>query len=759
VLRGEGEGLSSGGASSGPLSFLRIYDTVAAAIKSGGKTRRAARMTTMRYHHPDILKFIESKVREDEKARILIEAGIPGGMDGEATTTVAFQNTNISVRLDDYFFEQVEKDGNVDLINVNDGKVVDSVSARRMLKGLSFGSWRVGDPAVQYETIIQEMHTSKNSGRINSSNPCSEYMYLDDSSCNLGSHNLIAYSNENGNFNFKDFMKASKLTAIAADILNDAASYPFREIAEISPEFRTIGIGYANLGALLMRKGLAYDSDKGRALAAAITALMTGSVYEASTEMAEKLGTFTHFEFNREPMLEVIRKHTSNLEKIALEGIEVDIIKKEASRIWDRVIERGEKYGFRNAQATVLAPTGTISYLMNCDTTGVEPGTSLIIRKNLAGGGNLTLVNKEIPNALKNLGYDETQIKEIEKYIAEEIELGIFRNHVIDAPHLKRKHYDIFATAFGNIYGEGSIPFEGHIKMLGATQPFISGAISKTNNLPETATVKDIYDGFILGHELGLKALAAFRYNSKATSALDFRDLNHKKFGRGEKEDLPSEGESFRQEVKISGTPFLINIGEYEDGRPAEVVVNSYTADSTMGNVLRVAGIGASNALKRGVPLEDVVKGWIGHGFEPKGFVTTDTPVGPHPLIKQAHSPLDFVGRLLLIHYKGMVDHATEPENVNPEKLRGFKNGAFLYYAREGINAWKVDQVLEDPLFGGFVEGDDLLSSILKQSKSKRHRFSDRAVNCGDCGNIMEQYAPNCFKCLNCGERTGGCGM
>ncbi len=751
VLREEGAPLSQGGKASGPLSFLKIYDDAAGTIKSGGKSRRAARMTTMRYYHPDIMKFIRSKVGEDRKALILMENDIEAGMDGEAVRTVTSQNTNLSIRVDDYFFEQLEKGGKIELKRVTNGEVVGEVPAERMLREIAFGSWRIGDPALQYESKIQDMHTAKNSGRINSSNPCSEYMFLDDTSCNLHSHNLLADSDEKGNFNVEEFKKAVWLSSIASDILNDAAGYPVKDIAMISPEFRTIGTGYANLGALLMRRGLAYDSNEGRALAGAITALMTGTSYEASSDLAEKLGPFIHFEFNKGPMLEVMKKHKKNLENVLWEHVPGDL-KKAAYDSWENVVDRGEKVGFRNAQASVLAPTGTISYFMDCDTTGVEPAYSLISDKYLAGGGTIPITTKEVPNALRNLGYSPEEIKDISKFIDN-------NNTVIGAPHLNPDSYNVFATAVGNEKGKGAISFEGHVRMLGAAQPFISGAISKTNNMPESATVKDIYDSYMLANNLGLKAFAVFRHNSKPTSAMSVGERSLKVLKRGEKEDLPFSGSSFRQAPNIDGVPFLINIGEYEDGRPGEIVIESYTSDSTLGAILKVAGIDASTALKRGVDLEDVVKKWV-HGFEPRGLVTVETSnkkIIPHPYIKQVSSPLDFIRRLTLLHYKGDTSMAQEPDKIDVRKLRGFTHGAFRTYARMKVDDWDVNDVLNDPELGGFVEDKGGMLKLLNEDKPKKGNGNPSGRVCV-CGNAMRQITPGCWECKNCGDKFGGCG-
>jgi len=763
--------LSGGGMASGALSYLKIYDDSAETIKSGGKSRRAARMTMIDQDHPDILKFIRSKVGEDKKALTLMKDGYEPGMDGEAYTTVTLQNTNLTVRLDDSFFDQLERGGEIELIGVKTREITGKISAERMMKEIAFGAWRVGDPAVMYTSVIDKMHTAPNSGRQRATNPCGEYMFLNDTSCNLASGNVAAFSDEKGNFDVEAYQKANRIMAIAQDIANDAASYPVRDIAEISPEFRTIGTGFTGLGKLLMRKGIPYDSDKARALAGAISAIMTGAVYETSIEMAEKLGTFTHFEFNREPMLEVMKKHGESLDDIVWEDVDDDQectvndtwgkLRSAAYESWNNVGVNGQKNGFRNAQATVIAPTGTISYLMGTqDSTGIEPPVSLVIGKDLAGGGRIKITNAEVPNALKNLGYDEDQITEIVEYITEEVEPDLSRNTVIGAPHLNPNHYDIFSTAFGNHLGEGSIGIQGHVGMMGAVQPFISGGISKTNNFSEHATAKDVYDTFLLGHELGtLKGITVFRNNSKPVSAMNFGNSSWVELKRGEKEDLPFSGDSFRQEVKIGGAPFLINIGEYEDGRPAEVVIESYSGGSTLGNLLRIAGISASTSLKRGVSLESVVKGWIGHEFSPIGFVTIDKPSGPHPLIKQARSPLDFVGKLLLIHYRGQTDLATEPEEVDITTLRGFTHGAFRAYKRQETDDWDIDVVLADPELGGFVEDKEESIKLNNGKESNKQLNNRRGLTCEKCGNIMRQTSSNCFTCQNCPYELGGCGQ
>jgi ribonucleoside-diphosphate reductase alpha chain len=743
VLRSEGESLSCGGKASGPLSFFKIYDDCAGTIKSGGKSRRAARMTTMNHDHPDILKFVRGKVREDKKALDLMKAGYEPGMDGEAVNTVTYQNTNISVRAGDEFFDLVENDGKVKLKRVTDGGIVEEVSAKRMLEEIAYGSWRIGDPAIQYNTKIQEMHPCKNSGEQKSTNPCSEYLFLNDTSCNLLSHNLLEYSDNLGNFNIEEFKNAVKLTTIASDIINDAASYPVEDIARISPEFRTIGVGYANLGALLMRKGLAYDSDEGRALTSAITSLMTGTAYETSSDLAEKLEPFTHFEFNKKPFMEVMNKHKKNLDDVMWEHVPEDL-KNASYESWENVVEKGDAHGFRNAQATVLAPTGTISFLMHADTTGIEPGISLKIMKSLAGGGSVELVNEEVPNALTNLGYNKSQINDISEYIKN-------NNKVVGSPHISPEHYEVFDTAFGDGKGNGTIPFEGHVKMLSAAQPFISGAISKTCNLPESATVKDIYDSYTLGKDLGLKALAVFRNNSKPTAALNLSERGFVELKRGEKEDLPLQRNAFENEINIGGKNFHIVVSEYPNGKPGQVTFLSYKAGSDLGALLTTSGVQASRALKRGVTLDDVAEGWIGHEFAPSGLVTG------HPFIKMAQSPLDFAGKFLKLEYLGDLSVSTiPPEEVDITQLRGYQNGAFRTFNREKVDDWDFEQVIKDPEYGGFTDSLDL-DNLIVQSNGKLS--NNRGVTCAGCGNMMRQTSPNCFSCEKCGDKVGGCGL
>ncbi len=738
VLRAEGESLSCGGESSGPLSFWKGYDVWAGTIKSGGKSRRAARMTTMRQGHPDVMKFIRSKVGEEKKTLALMRAGYEGGMDGPAVTSVDYQNTNISVRLDDHFFEQVRNGGNIELRNIKNGEIVDEISADRMLKEISFGIWRTGDPGAQFEDTIQRMHTVKNSGRINSSNPCSEYMSINDTACNLASLNLLEFTDLEGNFDVEGFQYAVNIMATGQNILNQSSGYPIRSVAQISPELNNIGLGYANIGAVLMRKGLPYDSDEGRQFAASITALLTGTAYQTSANLAESIGTFEHFEFNKNPMMDVIKKHKKSLDDIVWDSIPENI-KEAAYSSWDVAETKGNKTGFRNSQVSVLAPTGTISYLLGCETTGPEPYIAFSIKKDLAGGGSLNLEsNKEIPNGLRNLGYNEEDITKISSHIAE-------HGTTLGSLDLKPEHHKVFETALGNISGEGSIPFLGHVKMLGAMQPFISGAISKTNNFPEHTTVKEIYDGLIQSHEHGLKAVAAFRSNSKLSYALSFgedRSLNQPSWG--EKVDLPTSRQAYEWEFKIGETPVHLITSEYpETGLPGQIALLAYDGGTTLNSVLKVAGIQASKSLKTGTPLEVILDSWKGHTMEPRGLVFDNEHV------KQASSIFDAAQKILRIEYLGDTSVAQEPEKVDVSKLRGEGSGSFRYLERKDINEWEIDDVLEDSETGGFTKGKN------GKTKSKK-KTASTGVTCR-CGRTMKQTGPGCYECT-CGDKVGGCG-
>src|SRR5688572_29536126 len=563
-IRGSMEPLAKGGIASGPISFMRGADSWAGAIKSGGGTRRAAKMVVLDVDHPDVEHFIRCKADEEKKAAALRDAGFDMRLDSEAFGSIQFQNANNSVRVTDEFMESAEKGEDWDLIGRVDGKPIKTVPARELLDTISQAAWECADPGVQYDSIINRWHTCPESGRINASNPCSEYMHVDDSACNLASLNLMRFRREDGSFDVENFEHAVDVVLLAQEIVVTPSSYPTEEIGRNARAFRQLGLGYANLGALLMSDGLPYDSDAGRNVAAAITALMTGRGYRMSAEVAAALGPYDEYERNREPHNAVMRMHRDASYEIDPTGIKGELLEA-AQRAWDEAVELGDEHGYRNAQATVLAPTGTISFLMDCDTTGIEPDFSLVKFKELVGGGQMTIVNRTVPLALQTLGYSGEQIEQIEAYINE-------HGTILGAPGLREEHLPVFDVAVG----ERAISHMGHINMMAAAQPFISGAISKTVNLPETATVEDIAEAYTEGWKLGLKALAIYRDGSKTAQALSTSAGD--KAAAGEvvaaegaapvpaRHKMPVERESITHKFSIGGQEGYITAGKYEDG-------------------------------------------------------------------------------------------------------------------------------------------------------------------------------------------------
>ncbi|MCI0405545.1 MAG: vitamin B12-dependent ribonucleotide reductase, partial [candidate division Zixibacteria bacterium] len=512
TIRSSREHLAGGGLASGPVSFMRGADATAGAIKSGGKTRRAAKMVVLNVEHPDILEFVNCKSVEEQKAWALGSSGFDMTINGEAWKSIQFQNANNSIRVTDEFMKAAEADGPWNLKEVKSGKVLETVPAKEILRQAAQAAYQCGDPGMQYDTTINSWHTSPNSGRINASNPCSEYMHLDDSACNLASLNIMKFRNKEGEFDPDSFARAVDTFILAMDIIVDNSSYPTERITKNAKAFRELGLGYANLGAFLMSRGLPYDSEEGRATAAAITALLTGEAYRMSASIAEKQGPFAGYEKNKEPMLNVIAKHELSLENVNAKLVPEKLFAA-AERVWKEAHELGRKAGYRNSQATVLAPTGTIAFMMDCDTTGIEPDIALVKYKNLVGGGVMKIVNQTVPEALEYMGYPKEQMEEIVKHIEE-------TGTIEGAPHLKAEHLSVFDCAFRAQAGSRFIHHIGHLKMMGATQPFISGAISKTVNMPNESTVEEIMDAFIQGSKLGLKALAIYRDGSKRTQPL-----------------------------------------------------------------------------------------------------------------------------------------------------------------------------------------------------------------------------------------------
>ena len=625
TLRSQREKLAGGGKPSGPLSFMRVYDQVAAVVKSGGKTRRAAKMQSLKVHHPDIMEFIECKSKEEKKARILIEkGGYDANFNGEAYSSILFQNANLSVRLTDDFMDAVERDDTWTTRWVTDSsKAGPSFKAREVMNRMAECAWQCGDPGVQYDTTINRWHTCPNSGRINASNPCSEYMFLDDTACNLASINLMKFRKPDGAFDVERFAAACRIFFVAQEILVDHASYPTPKIARNSHLYRPLGLGYSNLGSLLMADGLAYDSDAGRGLCGAITAILHGSANRTSAELAAAVGPFEGFAANREPMLKVMQMHRDAVEKI--DPSCPAYLRDAARQIWNDVLAGGQRHGYRNAQATVLAPTGTISFLMDCDTTGVEPDIALVKYKQLAGGGMLKIVNQTVPLALRTLGYDEPAVEAILAFVD--------KNDTIEgAPGLKAEHLSVFDCAFKPRLGERSIAWEAHVKMMAAAQPFISGAISKTVNMPRETTPADIAGAYVEGWRMGLKALAIYRDGSKESQPLNTSTEGDKAAAKvtaaPRRERLPDTRRSVTHKFNVGGHEGYITVGLYDDGRPGELFITMAKEGSTIGGLMDAFGTSVSMSLQYGVPLEVYVKKFSHTRFEPWGYTKNpDIPV------------------------------------------------------------------------------------------------------------------------------------
>jgi ribonucleoside-diphosphate reductase alpha chain len=641
TLRSHREKLAGGGKPSGPLSFMRVYDQVAAVVKSGGKTRRAAKMQSIKVWHPDVMEFIECKWKEEKKARILIEkGGYEANFNGEAYSSIMFQNANLSVRVTDEFMQAVEKDEPWTTHWVTDpSKAGPSYKARDVLNRMADCAWHCGDPGVQYDTTINNWHTCPNSGRINASNPCSEYMFLDDTACNLASINLMKFRQADGTFDVPRFRAACRVFFIAQEILVDHASYPTSDIARNSHLFRPLGLGYSNLGSLIMTAGMPYDSDAARGLCGAMTALLHGAANLTSAELAEAVGPFEEYEKNREPMLRVMQMHRDAVDKIKPECPEY---LRDASRlVWDEVLAAGAAHGFRNAQATVLAPTGTISFMMDCDTTGIEPDIALVKYKQLAGGGMLKIVNQTVPLALQTLGYDQPEIESILAYIDKE-------DTIEGAADLKPEHLAVFDCAFTPRNGVRSIPWQAHVTMMAAAQPFLSGAISKTVNMPRETTPEEIAQSYFDGWRLGLKALAIYRDGSKESQPLSTASESDKakakELAKPRRERLPDTRQSITHKFSVSGHEGYITVGLFPDGRPGELFITMAKEGSTVGGLMDAFGTAVSMSLQYGVPLEDYVRKFSHMRFEPQGHTK-------NPDIRIAKSLIDYIFRWLGITF------------------------------------------------------------------------------------------------------------
>jgi ribonucleoside-diphosphate reductase alpha chain len=668
TLRSYREKLAGGGKPSGPLSFMRVYDQIAAVVKSGGKTRRAAKMQSLKVWHPDILDFIECKWKEEKKAHCLIEkGGYEANFNGEAYSSILFQNANLSVRVTDEFMQAVEKNQKWTTHWITDqNHEGPSYEARWLLGRMADCAWHCGDPGVQYDTTINKWHTCPNSGRINASNPCSEYMFLDNTACNLASINLMKFRAADGTFDVERFKAACRIFFIAQEILVDHASYPTAEIAKNSHLFRPLGLGYANLGSLLMSEGLPYDSEAGYGVCGSVTAILHGAANLTSAEMAAVVGPFEGFHKNREPMLRVMQMHRDAVEQINPAGPEY--LKDAARKLWDEVLLLGKRVGYRNAQATVLAPTGTISFMMDCDTTGIEPDIALVKYKQLAGGGMLKIVNNTVPQALKKLGYDDPAIQGIIKYIDE-------HDTIEGAPVLSEDHLPVFDCAFKPANGVRSINWRAHARMMAAAQPFLSGAISKTVNMPSDVTPQDIADAYFWGWQLGLKALAIYRDGSKQSQPLNTKsdstqtrsvsEGSEKAAPKPRRERLPDTRNSITHKFNVGGHEGYINVGLYPDGRPGELFITMAKEGSTVGGMMDAFGTAISMALQYGVPLEDLVNKFSHMRFEPMGHTT-------NPDIRIAKSMVDYIFRWMGIkflagYYEAHAGLNDKPQVPTPE--------------------------------------------------------------------------------------------
>jgi ribonucleoside-diphosphate reductase alpha chain len=657
TIRSSKEKMAGGGTASGPVSFMKGYDAFAGVVKSGGKTRRAAKMVILDAGHPDVLEFIDSKAHEEQKAWALIEAGYDPSFTGEAYGSVFFQNANHSVRVTDAFMQAVvdDKEWTTHAV-VAPHEPMDTYRARDIFRRIADAAHLCGDPGIQYDTTINEWHTSSNTDRIHASNPCSEYMFLNDTACNLASLNLMKFVGEDGEFDVEAYRFAAKVTITAQEILVDNASYPTPRIEENSHKFRPLGLGYANLGALLMSRGLAYDSDEGRNYAAALTAIMHGEAYKQSATVArDHGGPFVKYEDNREPFLRVIAKHRDAAYRIPTNGVPKDLLRN-ATAVFDEALELGEQFGYRNAQVTVLAPTGTIAFMMDCDTTGVEPDIALIKYKKLVGEGFLKIVNQTVPAALRKLGYGAEEVDEILAYLME-------HETIEGAPHLKPQHLPVFDCAFKPANGERSIHYMGHVRMMGAIQPFISGAISKTVNMPEAATAEEIERVYMEGWKLGLKAIAIYRDNSKRSQPLstgkktgdagadtiDSEEVEklRKQLAKAQVEAglphrrrLPAERSAVTHKFDIAGHEGYITVGLYPDGQPGEIFLKMAKEGSTVSGLMDTLATTISVALQYGVPLKDLVNKFAHVRFEPSGFTANQE-------IPIAKSSVDYIFRWL----------------------------------------------------------------------------------------------------------------
>jgi len=781
-IRSSKEKLSGGGRPSGPMSFLKVYDQVANVVKSGGKTRRAAKMNTIRDWHGDVEEFITAKMKEEKKAWALIEQGYDGSFNGEAYGSVMYQNENLSVRVSDEFMQAAVDGRPWQTRSVTSGKVLEEKEASKLLDLISEGTWVCGDPGLQYDGAIQKWHTCKGTEPIHSTNPCSEYVFLNNTACNLASLNLMKFKKADGGFDVERFKAAVRIYITAQEILVDNASYPTKDIAENSHIFRTLGLGYANLGSLIMSYGLAYDSNEGRALAGAITSIMTGEAYRQSAEISSIMGAFDGYEDSRcagvakpaakdnvASMLGVIRQHRD-----AVEGIQPSrdfaYLKDEARRSWDRALERGHGVGYRNAQVTVLAPTGTIAFLMDCDTTGIEPDIALVKYKLLAGGGMLKIVNRTVPEALRRLGYSASEITAIEKHIEthDTIEDVTTDDGAVVASGLKPEHLSVFDCAFKAFKGKRSIHYKAHLGMMAAAQPFISGAISKTVNLPNEATVSDIRNAYVDAWKIGLKCVAIYRDGSKRSQPLNTKKSSDKAAaaapdtntlerrlaeletevtclrevaGHPVRRRLPDTRAAYTHKFEIAGHEGYMTVGVFEDGQPGELFVTMAKEGSTIGGLMDTIGALTSMALQYGVPLDGLVRKFAHQRFEPSGFTR-------NPDIRSASSVIDYVFRWMACQFIQGYREATSPNHGKQPEL-----------ALPGVEA-EEKKNLNRPVAELARVDDGAVSLPVGIATSRKpiemgYSGNPEGKACPSCGSTKVQKTGACHTCLNCGTSLG----
>ncbi len=731
TLRSSREALSAGGQASGPVSFMRGFDAFAGVIKSGGKTRRAAKMVILNADHPDIEEFIECKVKEEKKAWALMDQGYDGSFGGEAYSSIFFQNSNNSVRVSNDFMRAVEEDGEWITHAVTDGHPMDTYRARDLMRKIAEGTHVCGDPGMQFDTTINEWHTCKATDRIHASNPCSEYMFLNNSACNLASLNLMKFVGPEGELDAESFRYAVRLLTVAMEIIVGNSSYPRPEIEASSHRFRPLGLGYANLGALLMYRGLPYDSNTGRNYAAAITALMCGQAYQTSAELASRMGPFAGYPENREPMLEVIRKHRAALNNINRNRVPETLLE-EAENAWREAYALGHDYGYRNAQVTVLAPTGTIGFMMDCDTTGVEPDIALVKYKKTVDGGLMKIVNHTVPEALERLGYNQDQIDEIIDYIGR-------RETIEGAPHLKDEHLPVFDCAFRPANGKRSIDYMGHLRMMAAVQPFLSGAISKTVNLPHEATIEEISQTYLEAWQMGLKAVAIYRDGSKRLQPLNTgrkdeapEEESNLAPPKPKRVRLPDERQAITHKFSISGHEGYLTVGCYPNGKPGEMFISMAKEGSVVSGLMDSFATSVSIMLQYGVPLKVLVNKFSHARFEPSGFTSNkEIPI--------AKSVMDYIFRWMDLKFG---EHLGDADGTREDGVADATEATLGVAKTAGLKALAA------------AGGSERSRITLDEREHTVFQQQADSPPCPECGAVTVRSG-SCYKCHNCGATTG----